>query len=116
MRKPETALSVYTGNAGTREQAKQYVAFRRSLINQRIGNKGTQLSFIKGRAPCPVPTKKDTGTEATSGSPDSKGVPAYPAFPRRCKQTCVSTQSVYRAHPQKVQIPTQTTCTIRRSS
>lgn len=75
MRKPETAFSVYTGNAGTKEQAKQYVAFRRSLINQRIGNKGTQLSFIKDRASCPVPTKKTREQNPPLEAPISKGFP-----------------------------------------
>jgi hypothetical protein len=73
MRRPDAIHSLSlccTGNAGTREQAKQYGAFRRSLINQGSGNKGTQLCFIKGCAPLPVPTKKAAGTAHTSETSD----------------------------------------------
>lgn len=105
------------GNAGTREQAKQCVAFRRSLINQGSGNKGTQLCFIKGYASNSVPTEKAAGTTCISETLDLERLSRKTQVPTQIqKDVCEKRGHAPSLFVRRIRMCPPNTCALRCSS
>jgi len=78
MRKPETALSVYTGNAGTREQGNRPSSTWLSgvpLLTRGLGTREHNSLSLRVVRPAPFPQKKTREQKPPLEAPIPKGFP-----------------------------------------